>query len=449
MANAVPRKLDSMVLAAIFMSVVLCGYVKADDSCSSNQAGACGTSSVEELFKQPQNVNPLRLQSLPASTPVLVAKPETRKPFAKKEHIVRQPAAEPLGNKLEIALFYAYDCPHCHQAIEWLETLSGRYPSLQVSKHEIKRGPRNLALFAEYLAAHKAMPGGVPTFFISDRMLVGFIKGQTENEITAVLDSIAGKADCPCKETKEISVPFIGNVDPAAVSMLQFSIILGLLDGLNPCAMWVLVFLMGLLIHTKSIRKMLLVGGIFVASSALVYFAFMAAWFNLFLVIGNSHWVTLLLGFIAAIMGIINIKEIFFFKQGVSLMIPESAKPKLAEKIRRIMTEKETAIAIAATILLALFVNLIELGCTIGLPAIFTRILSVKQTGFMEKYFYMGIYNIAYIIPLAVIVATFVLTMGRYKMTEAHAKILKAISGILMLLLGLLMIFKPEALVLL
>ncbi|MCX5783751.1 MAG: hypothetical protein NTW04_04870 [Elusimicrobia bacterium] len=393
--------------AAAFLIIATSGYCGAQESCSQKDS-SCGVTSVQGTA----DVLPPMTQNLAG------APPQTQ------------------NSKTEIALFYAYDCPHCHKAIKWLATVSLRYPDIVISKYEIKRDKQNRTLFARYLSAHKAAPAGVPTF-----------EGQTENEITAVLDGLAGKTDCSCKAGKEITVPFIGSVNPSSVSMLEFSLLIGLLDGLNPCAIWVLIFLMGLLIHTHSTKKMLFVGGIFVGASALVYFAFMATWFNFFIVIGYSRWITLALGAAAAIMGVINIKEVFFFKKGVSLMIPESAKPKLAEKIRRIINEKETAAAVAGTILLALFVNLIELGCTIGLPAIFTRVLSVRKAGFWEKYYYMGVYNIAYIVPLAMIVAVFVFTMGRYTMTEAHAKTLKAISGILMLLLGLLMVFKPEALV--
>jgi cytochrome c biogenesis protein CcdA len=147
-------------------------------------------------------------------------------------------------------------------------------------------------------------------------------------------------------------------------------------------------------------------------------------------------------------MGLVNIKELFFFKKGFSLMITDGAKNELAGKIRGIINAHDTAAMLGATVLLAVFVNLIELGCTIGLPAVFTRVLSVRDAGLAEKYWYMAVYNAAYVIPLLLIVSLFILTMGRYRMTESHGKLLKGISGVLMLLLGLLMLFRPEALLL-
>ncbi|MBF0300342.1 MAG: hypothetical protein HQK51_16605 [Oligoflexia bacterium] len=191
-----------------------------------------------------------------------------------------------------------------------------------------------------------------------------------------------------------------------------------------------------------------MIGSIFVMASGVVYFAFMSAWFSLFSVIGYGQTIRWILALAAITMGLINIKEIFFFKKGVSLMIPESAKPKIAQKIRQIMQEKNIYTAIIGTVLLAVFVNLIELGCTIGLPAIFTKILADRSVGISSKYFYMIIYNIAYVVPLATIVGIFTITLGHYKMTEKHGKILKLISGLLMLILGIIMLAKPEILTL-
>jgi len=357
---------------------------------------------------------------------------------------VVQAAAAPV--RVELELFYTYDCPHCKKALAWLPSLKTVYPDLVINSYEVKRNKKNRGLLARRLAGAGAAPAGFPTFFAGEKLVVGFVESRSPEEIKAALDAAYGKPGCPC-EKKDIEVPLLGKINPASVSMLQFSFALGLLDGLNPCAMWVLMFLMGLLGYTGSPRKMLLIGGIFTAASALVYFAFMAAWFNLFLIIGSARWLTAALGVIAAGMGLVNIKELFFFKRGVSLMISGRAKVKLGEKIRRIIAERETAVMVTATAALAVFVNLIELGCTIGLPAVFTRVLSVRQAGFWAKYGYMAIYNAAYIVPLAVIIALFVFTMGRYRMTEAHGKILKGISGALMLALGLLMLLYPEALI--
>ncbi|MGD9642726.1 MAG: hypothetical protein AB7V08_08310 [Elusimicrobiales bacterium] len=419
-------------------------------------AAACGPGEVKNLFlRQAEESLPSRGLAFTAAENAAPSSPAAPQAAAAKKTF-RFPAQVAARNSApaaaaektaELVLFYTYDCPHCRKAVEWFPFLKAEYPGLKISKYEVKRERGNLPLFARYLAEAGAAPSGFPTFFIGGKMIVGFDEKRSPAELRTALDAAYGKPGCPC-EKKEVSVPLLGKVDPSTVSLLQFSVALGLLDGLNPCAMWVLMFLMGLLAYTGSQRRMLLIGGIFVAASALVYFSFMAAWFNLFLIIGHARWITAALGAVAAVMGLINLKELFFFRRGVSLMISGKAKVKLAEKIRRLITERETAVMVTATAALAVFVNLIELGCTVGLPAVFTRVISVKQAGVLEKYAYMAVYNAAYVVPLALIVSLFACTMGRYRMTEAHGKILKGVSGALMLALGLLMLLRPEALIL-
>ena len=128
-------------------------------------------------------------------------------------------------------------------------------------------------------------------------------------------------------------------------------------------------------------------------------------------------------------------------------MIPDKVKPKLFEKMRKVINNKSMFLSILGTIALAFFVNLIELGCTIGLPAIYTRVLSIQNVSTLKKYLYMALYNVYYVVPLAAIVLVFVVTMGKHRFEEKHAKKLKLVSGLLMLTLGLILIIKPDLLV--
>jgi cytochrome c biogenesis protein CcdA len=217
--------------------------------------------------------------------------------------------------------------------------------------------------------------------------------------------------------------------------------VIGLLDGFNPCAFWVLMFLLSLLSVAKSRKRMLLIGTVFVVSSGIIYFGFMSAWFNFFTLIGVHRYITVILALVAIIMGGINLKEVFFFKKGISLMISDKHKPGLYQRVRKIIHTQSTLLAVTLTVVLAVFVNLIELTCTMGLPALFTKILTERQITVGAKYFYLVVYNVAYIVPLLLIVVAFSLTLGKYKMTEKSAKIFKMISGILMIGLGVWMFF--------
>lgn len=351
--------------------------------------------------------------------------------------------------------FYSYKCPHCIEAHPFIDKLKTEYPDIVFKELEVMKVAENRELFKKMIGKLGIQGGGVPTFIFNGKFVVGFQAGHHDKLIRQMIDlnmSDHKKESCQsedCKECKEnmIDVPILGKIDAKMVSLPSFTFIIGLLDGINPCAMWVLMFLLTLLVNAKSRKKLIMVGTVFVVSSAVVYFLFMTAWLNIFTFMGVSQYITIALGILALLMGLINIKEFFFFKKGVSLMIPEKAKPKLFEKMRKIMNNSSFLISFIGTVTLAFFVNLIELGCTIGLPAIYTRVLSVQQISTSVKYFYMALYNAYYVIPLAVIVALFVFTMGKYRFEEKHAKVLKLISGILMITLGAILVFKPDLLV--
>lgn len=347
-----------------------------------------------------------------------------------------------------LELFYAYDCPHCHEALEWLPELERRYPNLVVHKFEVKAHPENRVRFEQAAALHHSAIKGVPTFFLGDETFVGFYRDQTCAALVEKVRELSGFArDTECERARELKVPLLGTLRVSQLSLLNFTVIIGLLDSLNPCAIWVLTFLLSILVYSKQRRRIAMIGATFVLASGLVYFAFMAAWLNLFVVIGIHRALTLTLAAVAIGMGLINVKEFFWFKQGISLTIPDSAKPKIAARARGILQQQSTAVAFAGTALLAVFANFVELGCTVGFPAIYTKVLADREPSALMRYAYMALYNLVYVVPLAVIVGLFTLTLGHFRITEKQGKALKLLSGIVMLLLGSIMLLKPELLV--
>jgi hypothetical protein len=209
----------------------------------------------------------------------------------------------------------------------------------------------------------------------------------------------------------------------------------------------VLIVLLGLLLHVRSRRQIALYGSVFVVMSGVVYFLFMTAWLGVFLVVGSSRWITLALGAVLVVMGFVNLKELIWFKRGVSLMIPEGSKPNLFRRMRRIADSASLPAAFVGISILAFVVNLIELGCTIGLPAVYTRLLSL-HTGLSTaaRYAYLALYNVVYVLPLGAIVGVYVLTLRRFSMTERRAKILKAVSGALLIAFGIVFLAAPQVL---
>ncbi|HEX9179117.1 MAG TPA: hypothetical protein VF859_01890, partial [Burkholderiales bacterium] len=198
-----------------------------------------------------------------------------------------------------------------------------------------------------------------------------------------------------------------------------------------------------LLVHARSRRTMLVVGGTYVVCSGLLYFLFMAAWLNLFLLAGQMAAVTTVAGGIALLVAILNIKDYFFFHQGPTLSIPETAKPRLFERMRHLLQATRLAPVLAGTVVLALAANSYELLCTAGFPMVYTRVLTLEEPSAAARYVYLAFYNLIYVTPLAVIVALFVRTLGARRLTEREGRLLKLLSGLMMLGLGLVLLVEP------
>ena len=346
--------------------------------------------------------------------------------------------------------FYSHKCPHCKKARPLVDAWEKKYPQIKFKRYEVTRDADNRALFEQVSKNLKILNPGVPTFTLGGSYVTGYEVGQHEELIEKMItEYLAGNPDAVKNSSSDttVDVPFLGNIDANSISLPSFTLVIGLLDGINPCAIWVLMFLLTLMINSKSRKKIIITGSVFVVASGTVYFMFMTAWLNIFAFMGLTETVTVILGIVAIIMGLINLKEFFFFKKGISLMIPEGMKPKLFEKMRKVINAQNAFLAFTGIVTLAFFVNLIELGCTIGLPAIYTRVLSLQEISSFQKYLYMALYNVYYVVPLAIIVAIFTLTMGKYRFEEKYAKILKVVSGTLMLALGLILVIKPELLI--
>ena len=237
-----------------------------------------------------------------------------------------------------------------------------------------------------------------------------------------------------------------------------FVFTIALADGFNPCAFTVLIILLSLLTHTRSRKQMAVIGSTFVATSAVMYFIFIMA----MVLVGSlfleqyGTLAMLVLGIIVAIAGLINLKDYFFFKQGFSLSLSAKQQLTVSKKASQISRELKAGeqnkmmlfTALGGTILLAIFVNLIELGCTAILPAVYMTSLVqyCASNRWLCSTFWTAIYAVIYIIPLVAILANFVYSFKSSRLSETQGKILKLSAGIFMLFFGMLMIFKPELL---
>jgi hypothetical protein len=212
---------------------------------------------------------------------------------------------------------------------------------------------------------------------------------------------------------------------------------MGLLDGFNPCSMWVLILMISLLAPMHDRRRMLAVAGTFVAVEGIAYFVFMAAWLNLFLLIGLSRLSEIVIAAIAILAGGINLKDFWAFGRGPSLSIPASAKPGIYARIRGILQAENLLAAIVGAVVLAVLVQVVEFLCTSGFPMLYTRILTLHQTGSLGYYSYLLLYNIAYMLDDIIVLGIGIITLSQRRLQEKEGRWLKLLSGLVMVGLGL------------
>jgi glutaredoxin len=360
-------------------------------------------------------------------------------------------------------------CPHCRAAHAYLDGLRAGRPELGIVEHDVAATPASF----EELRAQSERAGvdmvGVPSFLVRGTFLVGFDTAETTGRtIEALLAPQApasppehGRAHVPGSEQPrvpsttrsplsrdgEIELPWLGSVSVGKLGLPLFTIAVGLVDGFNPCAMWVLMFLLALLVNVKNRARMLAIAGTFVVVSGLAYFAFMAAWLNVFQLIGLSRAVQVVLGGVALVIGAVNIKDFFAFGKGISFSIPEKAKPGIYARVRAIVRAESLWAALIGATVLAVLVNVIELVCTAGLPALYTQVLVQQGVSAGARYGYLALYNVAYMLDDSVMVGIAVVTLGRRKLQERAGRWLKLVSGMAIVTLGLLLLFAPAALV--
>jgi hypothetical protein len=335
------------------------------------------------------------------------------------------------GPPPDVELFTRHGCPHCAAAHEFLGALARERPGLRIVVHDVAADPEALARLRALAAAHQARAAGVPTFLVGGELVVGFDGAATTGvRLRALL------GDARRTEGETVDTRLFGRLDARDLGLPLFTVALGLVDGLNPCAMWVLLFVLSLLVNLHDRRRMVAIGGTFVAVSGLAYLAFMAAWLNVFLLVGASRVVELALGAVAAVVGGLNVKDFFAFGRGPSIGIPEAAKPGIYARARRIVQAENLPAALAGAFVLAVLVNVVELLCTAGLPAVYTRILTLHALPAWGYYGYLLLYVAAYMADDASVLAVAVVTLGRRKLHERGGRWLKLVSGAVMLALG-------------
>ncbi len=402
------------------------------------------------------------------------------KKTTQKKNTVRPAVAptKPLKQeKIVLYFFWGDGCPHCKVEKTFLNEMKKRHPYLEIRDYEVWYSKKNAALLTKMAEMYSLQASGVPVTFVGEKAFVGF-SDQSKKDIAEAIEDCLSKTcidptvvvygtgtiktnkkaeekDNISKETEELKckeagrtvfIPWLGNLDVSGISLPVITIVIAGLDSFNPCAFFVLFALLGILIHAKSRTKMFLIGSVFVFFSGFTYFLFMAAWLNLFLIMGQVGIITKIAGITAILIAIVNIKDFFIFKKGISLTIPDSAKPKLFDRMRRLLKSSSLVSIVIGASILAIAANSYELLCTAGFPMVFTRILTLNHLSTTSYYVYLILYNSIYVIPLLSIVIILTLTLGRKNITEWQGRILKLLSGIMMIGLGGILLINPSIL---
>lgn len=393
---------------------------------------------------------------------------------------------------INIHLFYGNGCPHCAAEEEFLSDYLKDRTDVKLYKYEIWYDSHNQELLSK---VQKEMgttnKNGVPFTVIGKKTIVGYADGVTDEqikdainyylnndyrdyagEITGKVKKAEVKEDITKDESKtedkkenkmekaddtkdsnqtdeNVTVPVLGKINAKKVSLPILAVVLGFVDGFNPCAMWILIFLITMLFNMKDRKKMWILGLTFILTSGIVYLMFMLAWLNLATFISKIAFIRLLIAVIALVVGLINVyKYIDSLKkkdEGCDVVDKKDRK-KIMEKIISITHEKKFIIALLGIMVLAASVNIIELMCSIGIPLLFTQILAMNNLSTFSYMIYMFIYIFFFLIDDIVI---FVISMVTLKVTGLSTKYTKyshLIGGIIMLIIGLLLIIKPELL---
>lgn len=370
------------------------------------------------------------------------------------------------GVPLTAYFFYGSGCPHCEKEIKFLESLQNKYPGLEIQSFEIYLHRKNALLLQNIGKSLNVEVGGVPFSVIGDKHFIGYGEGITsleiENQVKKCLkegcsDPVAeimqagiekemNNAENKDEKEKEkiISLPFLGSVDALKFSLPVLTVAMGFLDGFNPCAMWALLFLISLLLGMKDRKRMWILGTVFIVSSALVYFIFMAAWLNLILFLGFIVWVRALIGLLALGGGGYNLKKFFTEKDSGCKVTGSEERQKFFQRLKSTVNENNFWIALIGIIILAFMVNLVELICSAGLPAVYTQVLALNNLTSWQYYPYILLYILFFMLDDLFVFFIAMATLEMTGMTTKYSRYSQLIGGTIMVIIGILLIFKPE-----
>lgn len=352
------------------------------------------------------------------------------------------------NNKVEIKLFYGEGCPHCALEKDFLKEIKLKYQEkILIEEYEIYYNQKNANIFSELISNLKIETAGVPLLLINEEYVLGYEGDDTtgviiENKIKKILGTEEIEENKPNPVYLNI---FSKKIDLKSVSLPIATILIAFVDGFNPCATWILVFLITMLINMKDKKKLYILGTTFIFVSGLMYLVFLSAWFNFFKFVGYVYWIKVIIGIVAIISGIMHIKSGLFSK-GECKATNQNQRQKIIKKIKEVLNQKKLFLSLIGIVSLAVSVNLVEIVCSAGLPAVYTNLLSTIKLTTFEYYFYLLLYVLIFMLDDLLIFFLAIKTFEVSGISKKYTKMSGIVGGFIILIIGVILIIKPELL---
>ncbi len=374
-------------------------------------------------------------------------------------------AQESATDPVVIYLFWGDGCPHCAREHAYLSILLAEYPQVILQDFEVWNSVENRELFVRFGDVFGFTPGSVPTTFISNQYWVGFDE-TTGVQLTAAVQTcldtrcadigagiVSGSRSqvtgtnpaSPAVAGSVLIIPLIGAVTVADQPVWLSTLLIALVDGFNPCSLWVLSILLALVIHSGSRKRILQVGLIYLTVTAATYIVFIVGLFGVLSFVGYLWWIQVAVALMALGFAVINIKDYFWYKEGVSLTLDDSHKPWLYQSMCGLLAADKTPLAImGSTAVMALGVTLLELPCTSGLPVVWTNLIVANEVSAAGFILLLALYMFVFLIDETALFLASVYTLKAVRFEEKHGRILKLVGGMVMLTLAAVMLIDPE-----
>jgi len=373
-------------------------------------------------------------------------------------------------NEITLYLFHGDGCPHCAEEIRFLDAIQNKYEHLTIVKYEVWYDEEHSELLEKVQKAYSVKRLGVPTTVIGDTIITGFgsstgskieraIQYYTEHDYVDEIEKIQNglieyvsisdkdgfeKEEKVSDEEMTIEVPALGNVNLKKVSLISAAVLIGFIDGFNPCAMWVLLFLISILIGMENRKRMWALGLTFLLTSAFIYLLIMLSWVSIIVKVTTIVWIRNIIAIVALLGGLWNLRSYWKSHDSGCEIVDDKRRKSILKKIRKFTSEKNFLFAIIGVMGLAVSVNLVELACSAGLPLVFTELLALNNVSSFMRFIYTLLYILFFLIDDFIVFFIAMFTLKITGISTKYNKYSHLIGGCIMLFIGLLLIFKPE-----